>query len=142
MTLLIVELNSELEQTVKAVKNSNIEAIRLHLYKHNEAPGSLQVLIKEKVSGNTIASSEIIDISVIPGDFFHGQVLFPINAQLAKNKQYKIVLQSIDYTFDEAAYIGWCIDYDFKTYNKEYDDQGSNLKSSFDYEIWTKKDLI
>lgn len=142
MKIVVVELKSELEQTVKAVMNAQVEAIRLHLYKHNNPAGSLQVLVKEKIGGAVVGTSELVDISVIPGDFFHGQVLFPLSVQLEKNKLYKIVLQHIGYSFSESDYVGWCVDFDFKTYPKGYDDHDSNVRSAFDYEFWVKKDLI
>lgn len=138
MKLLVIELYSNLEQAIIPDTIQQVEAVRIHLYKHNTPAGSLQVLIKD--GDTTIATSQIVNISDISeADFFHGQVTFEINVQLLKSKEYKILLQASGYTFTESAYVGWCRDFDFKTYPKGFEDRGSNLKSGFDYEIWTRK---
>lgn len=138
MKLLVVELKSELTQTIKPDRSEHIEAIRIHLYKHQEVTGNIYLELRDE-NNFLITQSELIPISSIESDgYFHGQVRFNINAHLKELTEYRLVLCHSGYTFDESAYVGWCLDYDFNTYPKDYF-VDSPLKSSFDYEIWSRK---
>ena len=138
MKLIVVELNEQpLSQKVVAPAILNIEAIRLHVYKHDYPAGTLKVQITD-LNDFVLAESNEVDISDITGDYYHGQIKFDINFQTDKEAEYKIKLLSTGYSFSESQYIGWCLDFDFNTYVQDYQ-KLSNLQSSFDYEIWTRK---
>lgn len=118
MKLIIQELvDSPLEQVVTPDRNTIVEAIRPHLYRHNFATGSLQVKIYDSVD-NLVGESDPLNIAdIMTADFFHGYVRFYVNAYLKKDQSYKIKLvASEDYTFSEAAYIGWANGYDLAKY--------------------------
>lgn len=130
------ELNTELRQAITANEQSNVNAIRLHLYKHMFAVGALYVEIHS--ANGLIATSEEIEISSISeANFYHGQIRFFIKAQLLPDTPYELVLKSNGYGFSESAWVGWCSDFDFETYPVSYVPEGS-LQRPLDYEIWTK----
>lgn len=128
MKLLVNELISELKQTISGDKISIVEGIRLHLYKHRNPAGTLYLDVRK--GRQTIASSAGVQISAISdAPFFHGQVLFEIKAHLRAGTAYDLVLRHEGYAFTEEAYVGWCLDFDFRTYPKIG-------KFAQDYEIW------
>lgn len=131
MKLLVNELISELKQGISSDKTSYVEGIRVHLYKHGTPTGSLRLEIRSR-NGQRIAVSESIAIAdLTEAPYFHGQVLFGIKAHLRASADYHLVLCQEGYSFSEAAYVGWCLDFDFKTYPK-------TSKFAHDYEIWSR----
>jgi hypothetical protein len=109
----------------------NIEAIRLHLYRHRWPSGSLRLAL-ENENGRFATSEDVAISSIGQENFFHGQVRFFINAQV--RSPFQIVLEPVDYAFSESAYVGWCSDFDFKTYHSF----PRPLQSPLDYEMWTR----
>jgi len=137
MKLHVHELYTELSQEVQSGAIVNVEAVRLHLYKHNNPAGSLTVEIRNE--NGVVAVGETLLISDISSEpFFHGMVRFYINAQLKNNTAYKIVLKHSGYTFSEPAYVGWATDFDFNTYDKTPTPSHA-LLNPFDYEVWVRK---
>lgn len=138
MKLIVIELKSELAQTIIPDRTEHVEGIRLHLYKHAEPTGYIHLELRDE-NNSLITQSEVIPISSIESDgYYHGQIRFNVNAHLKEQTEYKIVLCHTGYIFDESAYVGWCLDYDYNSYPKGYE-YSSPLKSSFDFEIWTRK---
>lgn len=132
MKLLVNELLSERSQGISSDTIAIVEGIRVHLYKHNNPAGELFLQIRDS-SGQVVAESERISITAISeAPFFHGQVRFFIKAHLAADTAYQITLCSSGYAFSEAAYIGWCLDFDFQTYPK-------TEQYAHDYEVWVRK---
>lgn len=138
MKLILNELKSHLDQKVVSESIYNVEAIRLHIYKHNSPSGKLKVQVRN--DNGLIAESTPVDISNISSsDFFHGMVRFDLNTQLNKNTEYTIRLISEDgYSFSESSYIGLCLDFDFNTYKKNPTPEYL-LNNSYDYEVWVRK---
>lgn len=138
MKLHVHELQSTLEQSFTPDKIVNVEAVRLHLYRHSFAAGSLKVQIRNQ--NGLVAESNAVAISdIAPGSsFFHGMIRFDVSAQLKKNTTYFVRLVSTGYSFNESAYVGWCTDFDFGTYPKSPDALPA-LVTAFDYEIWVRK---
>jgi hypothetical protein len=138
MKLLIEELKAvPVGQKITPAQNYNIEAIRPHLYKHNTASGSLFVTIHD-TKGNLIATSNTLAISALsPSAFFHGHVTFNILASLEAGVEYLVRVNASGYTFAEAAYVGFCRDFDFHTYPTTYSVTGA-LASPFDIQIWAR----
>ncbi len=140
MILLVQELSDEIYQTISPIKNTNIEYIRLDLYKHNNFSGNLSLELHDN-NGELITSSadtlSASDISSQP--FFHGFVNFQIKAQLQKDMTYRIVLKGTDgYEFTESSYIGWCNSFDLTSpYNPTYDIH-SSFSKPLSLEIWSK----
>lgn len=134
MKLLVNELVTEIRQKISGDKISMVEGVRLHLYKHRSPNGFLVLEIKK--GKQTVATSEVLHIADISeGEFYHGQTLFNIKAHLRANVEYELVLRhGGGYAFSEAAYIGWCLDFDFHTYPKV-----SNF--AHDYEVWVRKKI-
>lgn len=132
MKLMVNELKTELIQKLSGDEFTIVEAVRLHLYKHGAPGGSLFVEIRDEQS-QLIATSETILIgSISEMTFFHGQVRFYVSAYLRPESVYQLVLKSSGYSFSEGAYVGWCLDFDFNTYQK-------NSNHAHDYEIWSRK---
>lgn len=138
MTLVLMELDSDIDQTVTPPRNVIVEAIRPHLYRHNFPTGNLKLQILT-IADVLVAESEEIAIEDIGEmDFFHGYVRFYINAYLKKDTQYKIRLTSTDgYVFDESAYCGWVNGYDLGKYQLDVI-PNSVYQYPFDLEIWER----
>lgn len=138
MKLAVNELKSYLEQKVVSKGIHNVEAIRLHLYKHNTPSGSLKVQLRTE--NGLVAESSPVQISdVASSDYFHGMIRFNINLQLKKDTEYTIRLVSEDgYSFSESSYVGLCLDFDFNTYKKN-PQPDYPLINSYDYEVWVRK---
>lgn len=140
MKLCVHELTGDgLTQTVTASRDTNVIAIRPHLYKHNAPSGSLKIKLLNDADVE-IAESESIAISSISGQpFYHGYIRFYINAYLKRGETYTIKLVSEGgYSFSEPAYIGWCNDYDFAKYDTDYEVSHVVLRP-LDLEIWERK---
>ncbi len=132
MKILVNELRTEIVQNISGDDFASVEAIRLHLYKHNNPIGSLRIEIRDEY-GQTISGSNEVEISDLgESSFFHGQVRFDIKVLLRPNYKYQLVLKSEGYSFEEQAYVGWCLDFDFNTYPKD-------ANHAHDYEIWCRK---
>lgn len=142
MKLVVHELTgSGLVQEITPSKNTLVEAIRPHIYRHNFATGSLKIQVLN--SFNTVlAESDVVSISAIGSqNFFHGYVRFLINIGMAAGVTYKIKLVGQGgYTFSEGSYIGWCNDYDLSKYEASYNPT-SLLKRPLDIEIWERKNI-
>lgn len=117
MTLVVHELDPHIDQSVTPDRNTIIEAIRPHIYRHNFATGSLKLQIRDSLD-SLVAESESIDIADIGSmAFFHGYVRFYIDAYLQGGESYTIRLIGGDgYTFDESTYCGWVNGYDLAKY--------------------------
>lgn len=141
MKLHVHELDGFLTQTFVTDSVQNIEYIRLHLYvKHGTIPeGSILTLHLLSENVGTVAVSEPVIISEIPGPYFHGLVRFKLSKQI-KAGTYTIMLTS-DFTFDEAGFVGWCSDYDFNTYPADYDYSQALLLAPKRYEVWALKNI-
>ncbi len=141
MKLCVAELESELFQVVRPKANTLVEAIRIHLYRHNSPEGSLSVRVAD-LNGRSIAVSDTVLISAIPSKtFYHGYVRFLIQCSLKKNEQYRVYLNSSGYSFNESAYIGWCNDFDLRKYDTEYT-PSSALAAPLDLEVWAKSTRV
>lgn len=137
MKLIVHELYSELFQVVKPLKNEFIQAIRVHLYKHNNPVGSLKLEIRDN-NNKVIATSNTVNISEIAGQFYHGLITFEVSVSLQKESDYRLYLSSTGYSFAESAYIGWCNSYDQLSYESEYQNTNS-LYAPMSFEIWSLK---
>lgn len=140
MKILVNELVlTPIVQVIRPLKKTNIRSIRLHLYKHNNPNGSLSLTIHNGVEGSLIAeSNQVIISSISQSPYFHGMVRFDLKCQLEKGTEYEIRLNSNGYSFNENGYVGWCQDFDFKTYDTEYEKLGG-LRAPQDFEIWEIK---
>lgn len=120
-----------------------LEALRPHLYKHNNPAGSLYMEIRSEADA-LLFTSETITIQSIHdavGDaYFHGPTRFYIDASLAPNTKYNVILKSTGYTFNESAYIGWCNGYDLKVVENSYTPAGDPADALI-VEFWERKKL-
>lgn len=142
MKLLVQEVVTELKQLM-TVGDEHIDVtnIRPHIYKHLAPAGSLSIEIRD-TNNRVIATSNSVTITDISGsNYFHGYVKFDINAHLKSGESYYIALKSSGYTFSEAAWVGWCTDYDLRKYDADYS-QATGFCSAMDLEIWEKRDRI
>jgi hypothetical protein len=140
MKLIVHELEAAgVSQVLTPAKNIIVEAVRPHLYRHLNPSGNLKVEIYDGVT--LVATSEEIDISDIASgsNYFHGYVRFYINAYLEADTAYTFKLVGGDgYTFDNAAYIGWCNDFDLIKYETETPETVA-LNRPLDIEIWERR---
>lgn len=139
MKLIIEELKAvPILQKVTPSKNTIIEAIRPHIYRHNFASGSMKLQILDSIS-TVIAESEKININAIGTmAFYHGYVRFYIDAYLKQYEHYTIQLLGDDgYTFDESAYCGWANGFDLEKYPMSPAPAG-DVYYPFDLEIWER----
>ncbi len=141
MKLVVHELTgSSLFQTVTRDRRTIVEAIRPHIYRHNFPTGNLKVQILTEADDLVAESSEVPISSIGTEDFFHGNVRFLLNAYLDKNTNYKIKLVGTGgYSFNESAYIGWCVGFDLGRYLETYE-PASLLNKPLDLEIWSRSE--
>lgn len=136
MKLLVKELKSHLDQKVSCKRNANVQHIRAHLYLKNSPTGSVSLQILD-ANKQLIAVSNLVDLaSITDAPYYHGMVRFDVKAQLRLDTPYYFRLKSDSYTFSESSYVGWCADFDFKTYDRT--DQRA-LFAPKDYEVWVLK---
>lgn len=140
MKLVVHELNTDIYQAVRPKKNTIVESIRPHLYKHKSPIGSLVVEIHDN-KGDLISTSEPVEISSISDeDYFHGFIRFDIFAYLQKDVIYRIYIKGIDgYVFSESDWVGVCNSYDFQSYEPEYENS-HGMYAPLDIEIWSRKE--
>ncbi len=140
MKLHVHELVTELRQVMKTPDRvTNIVAVRPHLYVHKQSLFTAEkVILSIENDRGLVAESEPVLVSDIPGEFFHGLIRFSLKAQLAANSVYSLVLKAQDYEFSETNWVGWCTDFDFKTYPADYDFSEALLLAPLRYEMWAK----
>lgn len=141
MRLLVDELSDKLYQQITATKSCDLVAIRPHLYKHNFPTGTLQVLLEDE-NGKLIASSNVVDMDDLAVlAFAHKYYRFDIFQPIKQGLIYRVALVSGGgYAFSEAAYIGWCRDYDLRKYQATYT-PNTGINSALDFEAWELKEL-
>jgi hypothetical protein len=140
MKLIVFELNPSVSQLLRPNKNTIVEAIRPHLYKHNSPTGSVFVEIQNE-QGEFIAQSNTVSIASIADEpFYHGHIRFDIKAYLKKGMVYRIHIKAADgYAFTEAAYVGVCNAYDLSAYPPEYTpNQGAS--APLDIQMWCRNE--
>lgn len=141
MKLLVAELVTELYQELTCSEDQDIQAIRLHLYKHNTAAGSLSVVVTDS-NGRTIATSDSVAISDISASaFYHGYIKFPIVCSLKEGTVFRVYLRQSGYTFSEGSYVGWCNDFDLRKYSATYS-PNTGTRAALDCELWGYKELV
>lgn len=140
MKLVVHELKSDgLFQIVRRNRRTIVEAVRPHLYRHGFPAGSLKIQILTEAD-SLVAESEEVEISSIGSeDYFHGNVRFYISAYLDKNTNYKIKLISSGYTYNDSAFIGWCVGFDLRRYPETYNIDNL-LQKPLDLEIWSRSE--
>lgn len=138
MKLLVHELKSSIYQELTPDKTTQVEAIRLHLYKHNTPAGTFYIEIQD-ASGEPIAVGveSITAAEISDADFYHGMIRFYINAQLRAGTTYRIVLKATGYVFAEEAYLGWCNSFDLSSYDADYIPTG-NFQAALSLEVWER----
>lgn len=139
MTLIVSELRDLLFQVITPNENIQVEAIRIHLYKHNSPTGTFTLQIRDTNNRIVAASSESFEASDFSSAaFFHGQVRFYLKAYVQKGRQYRVCLVPTGYSFSESAYLGWCNSYDLLSYNTSYE-YSNDLEAPLSLEIWSFK---
>ena len=136
MELIVFELRANaVFQQMTPLKNQLIYAVRPHLIKYGSPTGTLALQILD-TNGKVEAQSASMNISQIPGNYWHGYQEFQINAAVLANNDFRVALVGGGgYTFSETAYIGWCSGFDLGKYPGTYGNaKGSN--SPLDLEIW------
>lgn len=135
MKLIVYELNTLVSQLVRPTKNTIVEAIRPHLYKHNFPLGSIVVEIQNQDGDLISRSNEVLISDISNADFFHGHIRFDVKAYLQKGIAYRICIKAINYEFSETAYMGVCNSYDLHSYPSEYS-PSSGGNAPLDLQIW------
>ncbi len=138
MKLIVNELYTFLYQEVTPSETTQVEAIRINLYKHNIPAGSLSLELHD-TNGELIATSatSLTASEISSSNYFHGFIRFYVNAQLRKDTTYRVVLKATGYSFSEAAYFGWCNGFDLGVYAPDYTQTGS-FQAPLAMEIWER----
>lgn len=138
MKLLVNELKTSLFQVVSPSKNTQVEAIRLNLYKHNFPAGSITLEVQDENGELIAASSDSLSaVDLNASAFSHGFISFSVNVQLRKDVNYRIVLKASGYSFSEAAYFGWCNNFDLEVYPADYT-SSTGFKAPLSLQIWER----
>lgn len=140
MKLVVYELKTTVYQEVTPDKNTQVYAIRPHLVKHGNFPGTVGLEIHD-ANGELVATSPtVLSASDLSGsEFFHGKVRFYITAQLLKDKVYRIVLTgSGGYSYSSTIFCGWANSFDLTSYEADYD-YGCGINAPLALEIWEQE---
>lgn len=140
MDLAVIELITDLYQSITMTKNVNLTNVRMHLLKHGAPAGSLKVQILD-TNGFLIEESNVVTIASITaatGAYFHGQVRFDISTPLMSGQTYRINLVGVGYTFSETDYIAVNNDLNFAKVTKDYIPTES-FDYALDMELWERK---
>lgn len=114
-----------------------IGAIRPHLYKHLAPSGSVYLRITDE-NGKKIADSDSVTITSISSEnYWHGKVRFLISAALRRRTTYYVELKSSGYSYDPAAFVGWCNDYDLRNIHPASYDTARGASAPLAMEVWT-----
>lgn len=140
MNLLVHELISELSQEMTTPREAvQVEAVRPHLYKHNEPVGTIKVQVTD-LNDQLIAESDALTITNISdAAFFHGYVTFYVNVQLRPDTTYRFkVVAGGGYSFTESAYVGVCNAFDLEKYSADYS-PSNGANACLDLELWRRE---
>lgn len=143
MKLIVNELKTELVQVITVGDHPiQLYAIRPHLYRHLWASGAVYIEIRD-LNGQIIDTSEVIDIADLPtGNYFHGLIRFRIATELQAGASYQIAIVSVaPYSFNESAYIGWCVEWDTPRIPASYTLVGA-AHAPFDFELWEMRNVL
>lgn len=137
MKILVEEVITSLF-TERTVGDSIIDmvAVRPRLYRHLAPAGNVLVRLTD-LNDNLIAVSNSRSIAAIgTGNYWHGNAVFTIAAQLRANTTYRFHVVTSGYTFAEAAYLGWVNGWPNSRAHESYSPaRGPTL--AFDMEIWS-----
>lgn len=142
MKLVVLELKaSGISQAIVPDRTHILKYVRPHLYRHNFATGTVKMQLLDN-SDSLLAESATVNIADLVGsnsyNYFHGYVRFEINYGLIKDTTYKLKLVGGDgYTFNDAAYVGWCNGFALGKYAPTYVTVDSTYP--LDLEIWERK---
>lgn len=139
MKLIIHELtDTGLEQVIVPEKNTIVEAIRPHIYRHNFADGNLKLII-QNADAELVAESDPVNIADIGSmNYFHGHVRFDIDAYLEGGEEYTVILVGENgYDFNESAYVGWVNGHDLATYPIN-GTPNSHYNYPLDLQVWER----
>lgn len=142
MKLVVHELVNTLYQEITVgAKSIRLHAVRPHLYRHLSPAGSVAVQIWD-TNGRIVAASDAVSIASIgSGNYWHGCHRFLVTAQLKENTVYRVALvASGGYSFAEAAYAGWCNEYDMPKGTASYS-PSTGLSAPLDLELWEYRDF-
>ena len=131
------------QQLTTGTQPQFVEALRPHLYRHNFASGTLQMLVYDSAGSTLIASSQTLNISQLDGGFAysHGYYTFNVNVGLAANTTYTFKLVGASgYTFSEAAYIGWVNGLDLGKYPATTTPSDA-FHYPLDIEVWNRSQV-
>lgn len=149
MTLVVHELKANsgagaLNQKLTVAAHPLVQEVyyaRPHILKYGSPAGSLYMELCADSAGSVgavLATSDTVAISSISTSaHFHGYVRFTLNVELAASTPYWLGLRQTGYTFDEAAYIGWCNDYDLGKYGLDY--TAVPTTRPLDVEVYTRR---
>lgn len=140
MYLMVNELNTfdlyqELTTPDRVVQ---VVHLRPHLYKHLAPAGSFYMQVQD-TNGKKIKDSNALTAAEISSsNYFHGYIRFDISVTLRPETTYRFALMSTGYTFSESAFIGWCNDWDYFRYTRDYT-PAYDAQCPLDLEIWDKR---
>ena len=145
MDLLTEDLDTTLDQKVKATANTFISAIRPHIFINNTPPGSLEIIVLDEAATITIATSNAVAISSIGTlAFIHGLVRFDVAFGAVKDTTYTIRLSGVSgYVFSGTDFVGWNRDFDLRVYDPISSlTDTDNVKAPFKLELWGPVDSL
>lgn len=143
MKLIVQELHTERHQDIRIGRNSiRLKAMRPHIYKAGFPAGSLKMQIQD-LDGRVIGESETIAISAITAaTYSHGYLRFYIDAHLKADTVYRIALIAAGgYSFAEAAWVGWCNDFDLQKVPREWT-PNMGVHAALDLELWDEAEFL
>ncbi len=123
----------------------DLYAIRPHLYIHGAPAGSLKLQVTD-ANGSLIDQSETLAISALNSGitslgFAHGFFRFLIDTSLKASTTYGVSLVATGYTFAEAAYVGWCKDFDLRKVSADYTPNTGD-HSALNMELWERVETL
>lgn len=140
-TLVIVDCNNSVYQSIRTTRHIDLVALRPRLYLHGSPSGTIKVAVQNS-SGLTIAESSDQTITDLKTNTYaHGYYRFYITASLVKDEDYRFcVICGGGYSFSESAYVGVCTDWDSTKSQLDYT-PSSAFEYPLDFEAWERINL-
>lgn len=137
-TLVSIECNPSVYQSIKANSNMFVVSLRPHLKITGAPSGTVKVQIQDENGRVIVESSALTITSLKTLAYAHKYIDFQIQANLAKDVFYRLaVVCGGGYSYSNTDYVAVCLDWDNPKTEVTYS-PSTGLNGALDFEIWER----